>query len=245
MKLVEAVPDVEYPESDGKPVGEPDIHRSWIFRLIDMLSYRYRGQPVYVSGDLLLYYEEGQPQKFVVPDVFVVRDCEPGLRRIFKLWEEGRVPDVIFELTSHSTRREDALFKPKTYARLHVPEYFLYDPTGDYLRPPLRGFRLVEDDYCPIEPDATGALICEQLGLVLRLENGRLSLFDRDSGERLLTEGEAGRQDAERAELARQAEQRAREAEQRAREEERQARVAAEAEVERLRKLLDERGSST
>ena len=68
MKLVEAAPDVEYPESDGKPVGETDIHRSWIFRLIDLLSYRYHGQRVYVSGDLLLYYEEGQPQKFVVPE---------------------------------------------------------------------------------------------------------------------------------------------------------------------------------
>jgi Uma2 family endonuclease len=235
MKLVEAAPDVEYPESDGKPVGETDIHRSWIFRLIDMLSYRYRGQRVYVSGDLLIYYEEGQPQKFVVPDVFVVKDCGPSLRRIFKLWEEGRVPDVIFELTSQSTRREDAIFKPKTYARLRVPEYFLYDPTGDYLKPPLRGFRLVEDDYCPIEPDATGALVCEQLGLLLRLEDGRLCMFDQASGEPLLTEGEAGRQAAERAELARQAEQRARE-------QERQARLAAEAEVERLRKLLDERG---
>ncbi|HUG91958.1 MAG TPA: Uma2 family endonuclease [Planctomycetaceae bacterium] len=234
MKLTEPPLEIEYPESDGKPMGETDVHRSWLFRLIDMLAYRHRGQQVYVSGDLLVYYEEGRPQKFVVPDVFAVKDCDPRQRRIFKTWEEGRVPSVIFELTSESTRREDAVFKPKTYARLRVPEYFLYDPTGEYLNPPLRGFRLIDDGYCPIEPDASGALVCEQLNVLLRLESGQLCLFDRTTGDRLLTEGEAER-------AAREREQRAREAEQRVREQEHAARLAAEAEVERLRKLLEQR----
>lgn len=233
MKPSPSTVEIEYPESDGKPMGETDLHRDWMFRLIELLRYRYRGQRVYVSGDLLVYYEEGNPRKFVVPDVFAVKDCDPGRRRTFKIWEERRVPDAIFEVTSRKTKRQDLRTKPNTFARLRVPEYFLYDPTSDYLSPPLRGFRLVEGAYCPIEPDTTGALVCEQLGLLLRLESTSLCLFDRESGERLLTENEAERQ-------ARELERQAREAERHAREAERQAREAAEAEIRRLRQLLSD-----
>jgi Uma2 family endonuclease len=228
MRLTHPDVEIEYPESDGKPLGETDTHRNWIIRLIDMLSYRYRRQRVYVSGDLLVYHIQGRPTKFIVPDVFVVKDCEPGERRVFLIWEEQRFPNTVFEITSRKTKRTDRKVKPKRYAELRVPEYFLYDPTGDYLKPQLQGFRLVGDDYCPIEPDATGALVSEELNLLLRLEDGRLCLFDRTTGERLLTEGEAER-------AAREAEQRAREAEQRARE-------TAEAEIERLKKLLNRNG---
>ncbi|HUG90819.1 MAG TPA: Uma2 family endonuclease [Planctomycetaceae bacterium] len=232
MRLTHPDIEIEYPESDGKPLGETDLHRYWIVRLIDMLAYRYRGQRIYVSGDLLVYYVRGNVKKFVVPDVFAVKDCDPGFRRVFKIWEEGRVPNAIVEVTSRRTKREDRKSKPVIYARLRVPEYFLYDPTGDYLNPQLQGFRLAGADYCPIEPDATGALVCEQLNLLLRLEESRLALFDRTTGERLLTEGEAG----EAAQQALAVERAAREAEQRARE-------SAEAEVERLRKLLEQTGN--
>jgi hypothetical protein len=47
------------------------------------LENYFRGdENVYVSCDLLLYYEEGNPKKFVVPDVMVVRGVKKGLRRI-------------------------------------------------------------------------------------------------------------------------------------------------------------------
>ncbi len=68
--------EIDYPESDGRPLGETDLHRNWIVRIIDILQQRYRGQHVYVTGDLLLYYKEGDPTKYVVPDVFVVTDGE-------------------------------------------------------------------------------------------------------------------------------------------------------------------------
>ena len=220
MTLSSPIVEIDYPESDGKPMGETDLHRDWMFRLIEMLKYRYRGQQVYVSGDLLVYFEERNPKRYVVPDAFAVKDCDPGRRRIFKIWEEGRVPNAIFEVTSRRTKRRDLKIKPAIYSRLRVPECFLYDPTADYLDPPLQGFRLAGDDYCRIEPDASGALVCEELDLLLRLEGGQLLLLDGTSGERLLTEAEAGR------------------AAQQALEAERQAREAAEAENRRLREML-------
>ena len=70
--------EVDYPESDGKPMGEQNMHRNWMIRLLDILKYRYRDQQVYVACDLLVYFEEGKPTRFVVPDEFVVKDLRPG-----------------------------------------------------------------------------------------------------------------------------------------------------------------------
>jgi Uma2 family endonuclease len=189
---------LEYPETDGKPMGETDLHRDWMVRIIDLLRERYRGERVYVSGDLLVYYEEGNPKRFVVPDAFVVKDCEPGRRRIFKVWEEGKAPDFVLETTSRRTRKKDQVVKPEVFARIGVKEYFLYDPTAEYLRPPLQGFRLEGRGYAPIAPQPTGALESRELGIVLALEGGDLVLRDRRSGERLLTAREAAEAEAER-----------------------------------------------
>lgn len=229
MSLTEAVHEIEYPESDGKPMGETDLHRDWMVRILDILRLRYRGQRVYVASDLFIYFEEGDPTQFVAPDDFVVLDCDPGRRRTFKVWEEGgKTPAVVFEVTSQHSRREDEVFKPQTYARLGVPEYFLYDPTSDYLRPPLRGFRLGKEGYARIAPDAAGALPCEQLGITLRLDGRDLVMCDARSGEVLKTEAEAANDAREAANDAREA------AEARA--------AQLEAEVQRLREELRRRG---
>jgi Uma2 family endonuclease len=172
---------------------------------------------VYVGSDLLVYFTAGNPRDFVVPDDFVDKDCDPGLRRVFKIWEEQRVPNVIFEVTSKMTRRKDQGFKPQTYARIGVKELFLYDPTADYLKPPLAGYRLEGDTPQPIAPRSDGSLECRELGLLVRLEEGRLLLLDFQSGQPLLTEAEAEHAAREAAE----------------------ARVrAAEAEIERLHQQL-------
>lgn len=192
MTLVQTVHEIEYPESDGMPMGETDLHRDWMVRILDILRLRYRGQRVYVASDLLLYYQEGDPTKFLVPDDFVVLDCDPARRNTFKTWQEdNKVPHVVFEVTSRSTRREDEVFKPRLYARLGVPEYFLYDPTSDYLSPPLQGFRIEQGSYTRIAPDDTGAMTCEQLGITLRLERSNLVMYDAHSGQVLRTEAEA------------------------------------------------------
>lgn len=64
---------VDYPESDRCPMAESDDHREAMFRVIELLKNHYRNQQAYVSGDLLVYYEQGNAQKFVVPDAFVAK----------------------------------------------------------------------------------------------------------------------------------------------------------------------------
>jgi hypothetical protein len=81
MTRVAHTREINYPESDGRPMGETDLHRWWMAHIYDLLKFRYREQLVYVGSDLLLYYVEGDPRKFVVPDDFVVLDSKPEFRR--------------------------------------------------------------------------------------------------------------------------------------------------------------------
>ena len=138
---------VNYPESDGKPMGESDVHIKEMVRLRQMLERFYAGQTVYVSANLLVFYEQGKPRKFVVPDVFVVKGIQPGDRKSYKIWIERKPPDAIIEVTSRKTKKKDMVDKPALHHRLRVPEYFLFDPTHEYLDPPLQGHRLIGDRY--------------------------------------------------------------------------------------------------
>jgi Uma2 family endonuclease len=181
---------VYYPESDGKPMAETDVHRDWMFRIIELLKLFFSGQWVYVSGNLLIYYVEGDPKKSLAPDVFIVKECHARPRRTFKIWEEGKVPGFILEVTSKKTRRQDMGPKKETYARLGVLEYFLYDPLAEWLKPALQGYRLVNGDYILLKTGRDGGLVSEQLGITFRLENGDLALFDTATGKRLKSSAE-------------------------------------------------------
>ena len=189
MNLVK-LKTVEYPESDGQPMGETDDHRDAMIRIIELLKRHFRNQMVYVSGDLLVYYEQGDPSKFIVPDAFIAKGVEQKRRRIYRLWHEGVVPQLVIETTSKSTRARDTKDKPELFAKLGIHEYFLHDPTGEYLEPSLQGYRLVNGAYQQIDPDSQGGLFSEELGLILRVTDGDLNLFDPISGKRILTNAE-------------------------------------------------------
>jgi len=198
MSLIRTKFAVEYPDSDGDPMGESDWHIDWTIRLRDLLKWRYRDRQVYVGSDLIIYYQEGEPLRSIVPDGFVVLGHSPHLRRIFKTWDEdNRVPDVAFEFTSLSSKIKDTVQKPEIYASIGVTEYFIYDCEREYLNPPLQGFRLDGDHYEAIERDADSAFQCQTLGLKLRIEGDKLAIYDSVTGKQLLTEAEA---EAERAE---------------------------------------------
>src|SRR5439155_8814108 len=145
----------------------------------------------YVSGNLLLYYVPGNKRKHVAPDVFVVRGVSKQKRLYYLLWEEGKSPEAIVEITSKSTRKEDLDIKFKLYRDvLKVQEYFLFDPFAEYLNPPLRGYRLTDGDYVPIEP-VTDRLPSEVLGLHLERERTMLRLYDPATAQWLPTLEEA------------------------------------------------------
>ncbi len=183
-KWAEKAP-IHYPELTTECMPESDLHRDWMFRVIELLSLFFSGRRVYVSGNIFIYYLEGNPYSSVAPDVFVVKNCEPRKRRIFKIWEEKRTPSFAMEMTSQSSQRQDIDEKMKLYERLRVPEVFLFDPLGEWLEPRLIGYRLVRGEYQLIRSRNGVASI--QLGITFRLEGDQLALFETATGRRLQT----------------------------------------------------------
>jgi hypothetical protein len=132
-----------------------------------------------------------------------------------------------------------------------VEEYYLYDPTADYLDPPLLGYQRAGGGFVPMQPQnqelVLGGLafppepgeppeyVSPLLGLRLALdEDNVLRFYDQETGQLLLTDDEA-RQAAEAQ--VRSAEERAMTAEERAMTAEERA-AQAEAENARLREEL-------
>ena len=226
-------PAVVYPCSDGQPMGESDLHIACMSYVLSALKWHFerRGRDdVYVSANSFLYYEQGNPRAVMAPDVFVVRGVSNHLRDSYLLWREPKGPDFVLEVTSASTRREDEGRKRGVYAALGVEEYFLYDPRGEYLAPPLQGYRLRAGEYRPLPavtvlPGGGMAVYSEVLGLELRdrPEERLLLLYDPQFARNLLTyrEEAAARQASEKA-LGRES----------------AARQAAEARVAKLRTRL-------
>ena len=152
--ITTAVQPIHYPERDGKPMAETDVHIDVLIYLREALRDYFRNKPqVYVAGNMLLYYEEGNPSACVAPDVFVVQGVAKGERRTYKVWEEGQSQTVVFEITSRGSRLEDLGTKRALYAMLGVQEYFLYDPLGEYLRPPCKatGYSRASTSTCSRE----------------------------------------------------------------------------------------------
>jgi hypothetical protein len=112
----------------------------------------------------------------------VVKGLDPHDRENYLLWEEGRPPQVVIEVTSESTREEDLYDKFEICRdQVQVAEYFLFDPRGEYLQPALQGYRLRAGRYGHIKPVA-GRLPSRELGLHLQEHERHLRFFDPATG---------------------------------------------------------------
>src|SRR5262245_6249463 len=167
----------DYPTSARFPVPETDHHRDLMVELIQTLQAFFLGQSVYVSGNLLIFYQRGNRRRHVSPDVFVVRGVSGHRRPNYLLWEE-RPLNVVIELTSSTTSDEDTGRKMDLYRdTLKVREYFLFDPYGDFLTPRLQGYRLRAGQYRAIRA-VGGRLPSRELGLHLEVAGDDLRLFN-------------------------------------------------------------------
>ena len=225
--------DTKYPESDGQPMAETELHRDLMIDSILTLKARFQDIPaVCVSGNMLMYYVPRDARKSVAPDVFVTFGVERKQRRIYKIWEEGKPPDFVLEFSSESTFRNDLGAKKTLYAEvLGVREYFLYDAERRHLPTPLMGFRLVGTTYVPIRPEADGKVFAETLGLFLGLRDDGFGFYDAVAGRWLETSMDEAAERAEaaatRADQAEAAAERAMLSQQRAEANAEQARAAA------------------
>src|SRR6476469_1410384 len=185
--------EIEYPSSDGEPIAERNITRDYMTYSVEAVKlYFQERSDVYVSANSFIYYEEGNNQAVVAPDVYVVFGVTNRKRDNYKVWEEGGItPDFVLEITSETTQTKDQETKPEIYRALGVREYFQYDPSGDYLNPILQGVRLINNHYEPIAANNiafdTLWLYSEVLGLELHIVSGELRFRNPQTGEFLKT----------------------------------------------------------
>ena len=235
QEKIHAAPTLVYPESDGEPMAETPKHQQVMIDCMDIMRSHFRGlADVYIGGNMMLYYEEGNPRKSISPDVFMVRGVSKQEFRTYKTWEQQPTLDFVLEVASPSTYTRDFNEKMEIYAKiLKVKAYCIYDPYHE-IDPYFVGFRLVGEVYEEI-PFVDDRLPFEVLGLEFGERDGALRLYDPVKSAWLLTSQERVAQEA----LARQ------EAESRVEQETRVRQAAesraqhAEAELEKLRAALE------
>ncbi len=199
-------------------------------RTVLRLHFSHRPD-VLVGGEGYLCWNTRRREGWLVPDCVVAFGVDPDAvrnRNGYVIDDVGKPPEVVVEIASESTGRDDYTRKRDGYAGYGVGEYWRFDHTGGkYHDSPLAGDVLVDGEYepLPVSRDADGVLRGHSptLGLDLCWDEGRLRFYDPSKGEylRSLSESET---------LAGMAETRAGMAEARA--------EAAEAELARLREEL-------
>jgi Uma2 family endonuclease len=211
---------IDYPSSDGEPVAETFTHLYALLVTLEVLRQYVEGQRATVLANQFLYYSQGMPRLRVAPDMMVLFDVEPGGRDNYKIWEEGQVPSIIFEMTSANTQDQDKTFKKTLYEQMGVAEYWLFDPRGEWVDDQLQGYRLEHEIYRPITDGRS-----EPLKLRLQVEGNLIGFYREDTGEKLLIPSELSQALRQEAIARQQAEQRAEQ--ERPRAEQAEARLAA------------------
>jgi Uma2 family endonuclease len=200
--------EIDYPSSDGEPMGETGAHVRAILALYAALREFFADRPdVYVAADMFWYWKRGDKKSVLAPDVMVIPGIQWNNRELksFKAWEHNNiVPVAVFEMASENTVDEDLNDKFKKYQQLGVREYFLFDPTVEHLRPALQGYRLHGDRYEKLfEDDQT---LESELGFRMKIEGEMLRIAHSRTNQLILT-------DREKLQLAVEASRRAEEAE--------------------------------
>ena len=216
---------VFYPSSDSERIAESHTHLDALWATLEVLKQYLEGRQATVLANQFLYFAPGLPRLRVAPDVMVIFNVAPGGRDNYKIWEEGQVPAVIFEVTSPGTKEQDQGFKKTLYEQLEVQEYWLIDPRGEWIEEQLRGFRLHRGQYEPITDGRS-----EPLQLRLQVEDQLIAFYREDNGEKLLIPGELKQ--------ALQAEQQARQQAEAQAQQERQRAEQAELQVRQLQQRL-------
>ena len=92
---IPSLTEIEYPESDGKPLGETGVHINvTTLGLLDVIQRFYDGNPnVAVHSNMFVYFVEGDPKRNRLPRL--VRGTEGTFRHQapdLQSLGEGKVP---------------------------------------------------------------------------------------------------------------------------------------------------------
>ncbi|HWO25878.1 MAG TPA: Uma2 family endonuclease [Kofleriaceae bacterium] len=171
-EVVAALPgEVTY---DEMAMPEGDLH-FWakVGALTALRRYFARQKRrIYLSSELPIYYP-GEPR--FAPDLLAVFDSDDAPRSKWVVSYEGRGLDWVLEVHVGGDRKKDAELNIARYARLGIPEYFLYDRARNC----LSVYRLASREatsYTAIFPNQ-GLYESRVLGLDAQVEQDRLRFY--------------------------------------------------------------------
>ncbi len=179
-RVVEALPGEVTYEEMAMPEG--DRHSRAKIRVKDALEgyFRQQRRKVYVGTELPVYYPAAR--RFA-PDLLVVLEAENHERDKWMVSYEGKGLDWVMEVHVGGDRKKDAEFNVERYARLGIPEYFIYDRSREELlvyRLPAPTARKYER-----QQPRQGRYESRVLGLEFEVVDGTLRLW---AGSELLLE---------------------------------------------------------
>src|SRR5262245_6754424 len=163
--IVAALPgEVTY---DEIAMPEGDRHSKAKARALDALRGYFSRQRrrIYLAQELPTYYP-AEPR--FAPDLLAVLEVEDGDRDKWVVSADGKGRDWVLEVHVGGDRKKDAELNVTRYARLGIPEYFLYDRA----RNRLAAYRVASPDagvYTPIVPNH-GLYESRVLGLEVQVE---------------------------------------------------------------------------
>jgi Uma2 family endonuclease len=228
--------NITYPDSDGQPMADNTKQFELIVWIKENLELLFANDPnVFVAGNLLWYPVEGNNKLRQAPDVLVAIGRPKGYRGSYKQWCEDNIPPhVVFEIWSPGNRPSNMVKKFQFYERYGVEEYYLYEP--DEVE--LTGWQR-HNSHLELIEQIVG-WVSPRLGIRFELSEEELQIY-RPDNQPFLTYLQLAQQRQEAEARAEQERQRAEQERQRA-EQERQRAEQAEAELQALRDLLQQRG---
>ncbi|WP_375495516.1 Uma2 family endonuclease [uncultured Nostoc sp.] len=186
--------DLDFPDSDGKPMADNTEQFRWIVLIKENLEILFANEPnVFVAGDLLWLPVKSRLISPVAPDAMVVFGRPKGRRGSYKQWQEDNIaPQVVWEILSPSNNANEMERKLEFYQTYGVEEYYQYDPD----RYELKGWRRLGEQLLPIAQidEWTSPL----LGIRFAVGNHELVIY-RPDGRQFLSSVEL-EQRAEQAE---------------------------------------------
>ncbi|MCY1075293.1 Uma2 family endonuclease [Archangium sp. miwbw1] len=225
---------------DEMAMPEGDLHSQAKLETRDVLRgfFSRQRRQVYLGTELPVYYPG---ERRFAPDLLVVRDVETHPRNKWMVSYEGKGLEWVMEVHVGGDRKKDAEYNVERYARLGIPEYFIYDRA----RERLEAYRLPAPEARRYEriPLEAGRYRSEVLGLEFELAGGKLRLWVGNAllleSHELLEQEQRLREEEERrrqaAERGREEAERGREEAERGREEAERRLAELQAELARLR----------
>ncbi len=179
--------EIIYPEQREDDMGETSIHIKLITNFLQMLlNFFHQKEDVFLSGNMNLYYDEGNPNKWYAPDLLIAFGVPNHERSSYQIWKENVFPQVIFEIASEQTWDNDVGKKYKDYERFGVEEYYILDPEFAFLPAPMLAFHRQGERLLSVSVN-DGKIFSPRLGLeIVRTENN-FRLFNPQTNEFLLT----------------------------------------------------------